>query len=473
MTGRHRAEGPRRRLARRLSTILVVAGIGTIGAGSIGMLTASATDEPGANFGALDISTSAYGLRVPFFTHSGEDVESELPYSLAQLSYSGHALTSVYWPGDTGGHGGDTFKLLTGSCIPPNPFNTVPVPLPVPLPDLPCLAQIPPLPNDVYENMNDPYKAEAQSGSGEPEATVSQPGVEMKATATKDFVRATTVMAGGQAPGLNDGVGSSATDTQIKLTGPNTAVVDSVSVMRDVNLGGGALTIESVQSVAHAVTDGKTATGTASTTVQGMKVGGIPVTVDDQGIHVQGQGQTLPSIDALNGLLKNFGLTVFVANPTKTVKNAAIQLFSGQLIIKQDNEQYTGNLNDTGAVVTLGGATINADSSRAYTYDGGPVSVPTPPPPTGTTGATVSPTGTSGGTIPPPGGVTPEVATTAPDSGVAPVLAAHGSPLPGGVSPGWVVAVLLGSGLVAAGLKRLPDELFTDRGPSCSLGGQS
>ena len=471
MTGRHRTMTRPSGWRRRSSVTLVAVGLASVAAGSVGMVTAGAATDPGSNFGALDVGTSAYGLRVPFFSHSSEDVESELPYSLAQLSYAGHALTSVYWPGDTGGHGGDTLKLLTGSCIPPNPFNTVPVPLPIPLPDLPCPATIPPLPNDVYESMNDPYKAEAQSGTGEPEVKQSHPGVEMLASATTDEVRAATAMAGAQLPGGPDGVGATATDTHIKLTGPNTATVDAVSVMRDISLGGGVFRIDSVTSVAHAVTNGKTATGTSSTTVQGMKVGGIPVTVDDKGIHVQGQGQTLPSIDALNSLLKNFGFQVFVADPTKTVKNASIQLFSGQLVVKQENPQYTDNANDTATVFTLGGATINADSSLAYTGGGlGPIPGVTPPP-TGTTGdQPIVDTGSSG--VPSSGGDVggPTSTTTSPQPGAAPLLAARSSPLPGGISPGWVVAVLLGSGFVAAGLKRLPDEVLSATGPTCPLG---
>lgn len=472
MTGRHREDHRRPRRLRRLSVALVVVGIATMAGGSAGMLTASADDTPGSNFGALDINASAYGLRVPFFTHSGEDVESELPYSLSQLSYSGHALTSVFWPGDTGGHGGDTFKLLAGSCIPPNPFNTVPVPLPIPIPDLPCPTHIPPLPNEVYESMNDSYKAEAQSGTGAPEVKQSGPGVDMAAQATTTNVRATSIIAGGQAPGVGAGMGSSATDTFIRLTGPNTAVVDSVSVMRDVSLGGGALTIDSITSVAHAVTNGKTATGTAGTTVQGMKVGGIPVTVDDKGIHVQGQGQTLPSIDALNELLKNFGFTMYVVDPTKAVKKAAIQLFSGQLIIQQDNAQYTDNLNDSSTVITLGGASINADSALAYQFDGAPVPLPStsqPPPPTGSDGGTTvagpPTTTTTGGDD-----VQPPTVSDEPQPQQPPLLAAQQSKLPGGIAPTWIVVVLLGAGLIAAGLKRLPDHVLAAGGPACSLG---
>src|SRR3954451_13293240 len=402
---RHRA-GSRR--GRRVSVALVVTGLGSIATGSTGLLSAQAAAAPGSNFGSIDIGASAYGLRLPFYSHSGEDVESELPYSLSQLNYAGHALTSVMWPGDTGGHGGDTLKLLTGSCIPPNPFNTVPVPVPVPIPDLPCPATIPALPNDVYEQMNDPYKAEVQSGTGDPVDEQTNPGVSMKAAATSSLVRATTVMAGATTPGIGDQLGTSLTDTVIKLTGPNTAVVDAISVMRNVSLGGGAVTIQSIESKAHAVTTGKTATGTASTTVNGMKIGGVPVTVDDKGVHIQGQGQSLPSLDALNSMLKRAGFQLVVADPTKVIKGASAQLFSGQLIFTQDNPQYASSLNDSKTVVTLGGASIRADSSLAYVYNAGPLPLPAAnvPPPV-STGGNVPPVSTGGnlgptGHVPPP-----------------------------------------------------------------------
>jgi len=276
-------------------------------------------------------------------------------------------------------------------------------------------------------------------------------------------------MAGAQTPGIGDQMGTTLTDTVIKLTGPNTAVVDATSVMRNVSLGGGAVTISSITSVAHAVTTGKTATGTASTTVNGMKIGGVPVTVDDKGVHIDGQGQSLPSLDALNSMLKQAGFQLVVASPTRVIKGASAELFSGQLIFTQDNPQYTSNLNDSTTVVTLGGASIRADSSLAYVYKPGPLPLPPAAVPPAATGGNVPPAST-GGNVAPAGDVPPpQVAAPA---GAAPVLAARHDTLPGGVSPGWVVAVILGAGLLAAGLKRLPDQLFTASGPACNLGGQ-
>ena len=52
---------------------------------------------------------------------------------------------------------------------------------------------------------------------------------------------------------------------------------------------GGLMTIDSITSIAdvHFTVDGD-AVGTSSTTVQGAKVLGQPVTIDDKGVHPDG-----------------------------------------------------------------------------------------------------------------------------------------------------------------------------------------
>jgi hypothetical protein len=473
--GRHAEVRTRNVWGRRVSAALVAVGLGTLTAGSVGLATANAEDPPGSGFGSIDIDASAYGIRIPFYSHFGQDVESELPYSLSQMGYggSGHALTSVFWPGGTGGHGGDTLKLLAGSCAPPDPGGTVPIPVPVPV-DVPCLTTVPELPGPVYEGLNDSYKAEAKSGSGDPTVTLSHPGVEMAATAQGPTIRATTVIAGAKLPVGEDTFGQSSTDTIIKLTGVATAEVDATSTMRDISLGAGAITIKSIKSVAHATTNGETATGTASTTVSGMEIAGVPVVVDDKGVHVQGQGSDSPSSAALNEALKQSGFAIYTTKPSKEISGATAKVSAGQLILMQKNADYMSSANDTGMLITLGGADISAGTSPAYVFDGGGYT-PSPPPsadqptiPPGSAGVTPG-----GVTLPPVGGDLPPPQVSTPTGDLPPVLAAQKSGLPGGISPGWVVAVLLGSGLIAAGLKRLPDQLFVDRGPACSLGGQS
>src|SRR5205814_3434667 len=104
------------------------------------------------------------------------------------------ALTSMYWPGDTGGHGGDTLKLLGTPCILFNPQGALPV-------DPPCVYQPPSPPDTAYESFNDPYKAEAQSGRGDPSTTGGGQGVSMRAVAHSTDASAQTTMSGSQIPG--------------------------------------------------------------------------------------------------------------------------------------------------------------------------------------------------------------------------------------------------------------------------------
>jgi hypothetical protein len=449
-----------------MAASLLTLGVLTLGAGATGMISAHAAGSPGSNFGNVDITVTATGLRVPLYQHTGEDVAGQAPYAFASLTSggTGTALTSVFWPGGTGGNGGSTLKLLAGGCVPPNPGSTIPVPIPVPLPPLPCVTHTPDLPDPVYQNLNDSYKAEVQSSDNKTTVKKSNPGVDMVATANDKVTSSATVLAGAKLPG--DTFGTTTTSSVIKLTGPNKAVIDAVSLMRDIKVGGGALKIDSVKSVAHAVTDGKKASGTTSTVVNGMKIGGVPVSVDNKGVHIQGQGSKLPSLDALNSMLEKAGITIFVADPSKKVKGASVNLFSGQLVVMQDNPQYTSNANDTAIVMSFGGASIAADTNRAFQF--------TPPPP-----VSVPPAGTPAGTTPgapPPGAPgtpsvpsAPTVAGEQPQ-GQSPVLAAAETKLPGGIAAVWVVLALLGSGLIAAGLKRLPDRVLAASGGACSLG---
>jgi hypothetical protein len=81
-----------------------------------------------------------------------------------------------------------------------------------------------------------------------------------------------------------------------------------------------------------------------------------------------------------------------------------------------------------------------------------------------------TPTATSGGSapLPPSGGG----ATTAPipNTGAAPIVAAKSAlSLPGVIGKWWVALALLLTGLVAFGLKRLPDEVLKPSGAACNL----
>ena len=451
---------PRRRWTRRAATAVALAGLAAAATGVAGMVEAGAAADPGSGLGSINVDAHASGYRVPMYSNSGEDVEAEVPWATVTMQSGGatHALTSMYWPGDTGGHGGDTLKLLGTPCILFNPQGALPV-------DPPCVYQPSPPPDSAYENLNDPYKAEAQSGSGSPTATSGGQGVTMVAVAHSTDASAQTVMSGSSMPGAGDTFGETSTVTSVKATGPTTLVVDATSIVHNVSLGGGVITIDSVSSVAHAVSDTVTGTGSAQTTVNGMKVAGVPVTVDDKGIHVASQNGPLPPTDQLNTALAQSGFQIYVAKPTKTVKGAAISLDSGSLVLMQKNSQYGSNANDTFRMLILGGAGISADTSKGFDF-----SLPAVPPTSPV--APAAGTTTSTGTASVPAGSAPVVAggTGSTPLVASPQLAANSSKLPGGLAPGWLVLTLLGSGLAAAALRRLPDRVLTATGPACPLG---
>src|SRR5437899_11300372 len=111
------------RQLRRLPLAVALAGCAAVASGVTGMVEARAAAAPGSGLGSVDVTATAGGVRMPFYSNGGEDVENEAPWATASMSTGQvtHALTTVYWPGDTGGHGGDTLYLLRLPCLPPNP----------------------------------------------------------------------------------------------------------------------------------------------------------------------------------------------------------------------------------------------------------------------------------------------------------------------------------------------------------------
>ena len=75
---RSRGRHARRRWSRRTSVAVVAVGLASIATGSAGLASANASPSPGADLGSINISATATGLRVPFYSKSGEDVEARL-----------------------------------------------------------------------------------------------------------------------------------------------------------------------------------------------------------------------------------------------------------------------------------------------------------------------------------------------------------------------------------------------------------
>lgn len=457
---------------RRLTLSAVAFGGALMLTGTVEMVTAHAAATPGSGFGSLNQTALGTAIRFIGYSHTGEDAEAQVPASSAMLSSGGQGdgLSSVFWPGGTGGAAGSTLAVA-GDNPACGPVSAI-VPLPT------C----PPVPQPVrqqYHYLNDPVKAEAQTGTGNPTQTMDVAGgaIHMTATATGTNVHALATVVGSKSIGIGT-FGNSQTAASTKLTGPKTAVSDASGSVQNVALAAGAIKIGSVSSVAHAVTNGKTATGSAKTLVNDVTVAGIPVTVDQQGVHVKETGSSLSSAVAqVNKAFAQSGIKVFLTAPTHQTQGGNTTWSAGNLIIAFEQPGYTSQANDQGTVVSLGGASVTADAAPGFSFKAPKIPALPSTAPTAATAPTTGGTGSTGAGL--TGGTGGSLTTTTSGKGAAPVVsgpdggtqaAAQHTGLTNGLWPGWIVLALLGAGIVAAGLRRLPDQVLAGTATTCPLG---
>ncbi len=96
-----------------------------------------------------------------------------------------------------------------------------------------------------------------------------------------------------------------------------TLVTSGESSLGRVSLGGGQIVIQGIHVTASIANDG-TPAYKAAVSVASATIGGVPVTIDQDGVHVAGQGAGLPvqqASDALNGALKQAGIQLFLVGP--------------------------------------------------------------------------------------------------------------------------------------------------------------
>jgi len=103
---------------------------------------------------------------------------------------------------------------------------------------------------------------------------------------------------------------------------PYTLMTSGSSSVGRVTLGGGQIVIKGISVDASIENDG-TATPTykANVSVAAASIGGIPVTIDQDGVHVANQHQALPykqASDSLNSALKQAGIQIFLVAPQVT-----------------------------------------------------------------------------------------------------------------------------------------------------------
>jgi hypothetical protein len=129
------------------------------------------------------------------------------------------------------------------------------------------------------------YPVVVESREFEPAKHNEQPGITMSSDVDPDRALAIADGGGVGVPGVL-GIHSSRTVSSSELKG-TTVSATSTSTVEGVDLG--ALRIESIVSTARVVTDAVTATCEGGVVVSGVTVDGQPATIDEEGLHVDGE----------------------------------------------------------------------------------------------------------------------------------------------------------------------------------------
>jgi hypothetical protein len=154
------------------------------------------------------------------------------------------------------------------------------------------------------------------AGGASPAPPVTVPSTSLPTVGASGAPRS---MASASTPGDGETLLTSSTMATLDSK-TNTLVTSGESSLGRVSLGGGQIVIEGIHVTASIANDG-TPSYKAAVSVASATIGGVPVTIDQDGVHVAGQGAGLPyqqASDALNGALKQAGIQLFLVGPEVT-----------------------------------------------------------------------------------------------------------------------------------------------------------
>ena len=414
--------------------------------------TAQAADDPGSGLGSFNLAAAAPAVQVRYFDPDNCSAraagtggcEGVVPETVSTLRNGpiGFGESSIAWPGVLAANLGSVL-LAANPNVPPQAAAA-----------------------------SYPVRAEARTGAGPDTVTNNDvPGAKMTATAKDDVVSASADVAQASSTPVGD-FGNSSSSTSVKLTGPAQAVAHAASRVSDLKLAGGQLTIGSVTSTVDATTNGVKATATGKTVVNDVRIGGVPVTIDDKGVTVQGQNAAANSVanQVVNTIVSNMGMTFAVSQPSGKPEGGKIVYDAGSLVISwaPDGGAHNfltvlGGASVSLAAVPAGDYSFGSDFAAAPATSGGSGSVAGPALAPASGGSGAAPVG--GASLP----AGPDVAA-APQSAGGATLAGSGIPLPSAPSPAYLVLGLLGAGLLLAGMRQLPDRVLEAKATTCLLG---
>ena len=189
--------------------------------------------------------------------------------------------------------------------------------------------------------------------------------------------------------------GALVSSSLVELDPHSGAVVASgESSLGTVKIGGGQIVLRHIDVTVKIVNRGAPK-GKAFVSIGAATIGGVPVTIDQDGVHVQGQGSDLPyaqADDALNSALKSAGVQLYTVRPqTKKSANELTITATGVHVA------FTQVVNQAGVPAQ----TVDHIVGEVFADS---LAAPAPPLPSLSFGAAGLPTGLTGGTAGVPGG---------------------------------------------------------------------
>lgn len=350
-------------------------------------------------FGGYEVVSNGAGFtvapRVPAVLPMETPVEATLALALATLSSGGlgYGLASSAYPGTP----------ITGI----RPLLEIGAGMALPIPDYPFLVE---------------------SREHEPARSSRQPGVNMTSDVAPERAHVTSDLGGFTIPGLVD-IGSVRT-TSVSTIGAGVASAQTTTEVNGIDVAGGALHIDTIETVASAATDGDTATCDGGVVVSGASVGDTPVTIDESGV-VAGGERTVPLTEpdeAVRAALESSGVEIRMLGGGESCDGASADRTTSGVLISLP-------LPSVGAVppggrldIVLGATSARAQVTEAFSPDPispSPANIPDPPTFGDVVAAVPGPAGddvglapvtAAGGDAPPPGpGSRPVLASSADD----------------------------------------------------------
>ena len=325
------------RWPRRFARLFIVLG-GVMIAAPMSMAVAQTADIE-STIGFFEVSGQSAGIGIEFGnpdSATGYPVVGLVPSASSTFSGgpAGRAVSSIAWPGDLVANAG-TLASLVGVPLPP----------------------------DVLANANYPVKAEASASGG---ARDEQSLGAMTAIVTEKDAVARTALSDFSSPAV---VSASriVTKTRSFEDGGQAGSIAETE-MNGVEIAAGLVKIDTVLTIAKAVSDGTTATLEQSVTVSGVTVGGQAATIDESGMHFGPSSNPNPLDAPVAGFNEGFaeaGFEAFVTKPVdQTSEGGAGSVSSGAVV-------FVWTMGDAGneTVVTLGGSRARVQATPGSALD--------------------------------------------------------------------------------------------------------